>query len=52
VAFDPTAGWTVGERSFASRSRNSGFLGRGLRGRVMHTMFRGELVVREGEAAR
>jgi dihydroorotase len=52
VAFDPTAGWTVGERTFASRSRNSGFLGRGLRGRVMHTMFRGELVVREGEAAR
>jgi dihydroorotase len=52
VAFDPTAGWTAGERTFASRSRNSGFLGRGLRGRVMHTMFRGELVVREGEAAR
>jgi dihydroorotase len=52
VAFDPRAGWTVGERSFASRSRNSGFLGRRLRGRVMHTMFRGELVVREGEAAR
>jgi dihydroorotase len=52
VAFDPTAGWTVGEQSFASRSRNSGFLGRRLRGRVMHTMFRGELVVREGEAAR
>jgi len=52
VAFDPTAGWTVGERTFASRSRNSGFLGRGLRGRVMHTMFRGEMVVREGEAAR
>lgn len=52
VAFDPTAGWTVGERSFASRSRNSGFLGRRLRGRVMHTMFRGELVVLEGEAAR
>jgi dihydroorotase len=52
VAFDPTAGWTVGEQSFGSRSRNSGFLGRRLRGRVMHTMFRGELVVREGEAAR
>jgi dihydroorotase len=52
VAFDPAAGWTVGERTFASRSRNSAFLGRELRGRVVHTMFRGHLVVREGEAAR
>ena len=51
VAFDPSATWTVGERDFASRSRNSAFLGRRLRGRVVHTMFRGALVVRDGEAA-
>jgi dihydroorotase len=52
VAFDPAAGWTVGERTFTSRSRNSAFLGRELRGRVVHTMLRGELVVREGEPTR
>jgi dihydroorotase len=52
VAFDPAAIWTVGDRTFASRSRNSAFLGRELRGRVVHTMFRGELVVREGEPTR
>jgi dihydroorotase len=52
VAFDPAAVWIVGDRTFASRSRNSAFLGRELRGRVVHTMFRGELVVREGEPTR
>ncbi|MGH2723152.1 MAG: dihydroorotase [Actinomycetota bacterium] len=52
VAFDPTAGWVVGERPFASRSRNSVFLGRALRGRVVHTLLRGELTVRDGEATR
>ena len=52
VAFDPSAGWTVGERPFASRGRNSAFLGRRLRGRVIHTVFRGDPVVRDGEATR
>ena len=51
VAFDPNAEWVV-EPPFASRSRNSAFLGRTLRGRVVHTMFRGELVVHEGKAQR
>ena len=51
VAFDPTAAWTV-EPPFASRSRNSAFLGRALRGRVVHTMLRGELVVADGKAQR
>jgi dihydroorotase len=51
VAFDPDAEWVV-EPPFASRSRNSAFLGRTLRGRVVHTMFRGELVVHEGKAQR
>ncbi|MDP9343684.1 MAG: dihydroorotase [Actinomycetota bacterium] len=51
VAFDPDAEW-VAEPPFASRSRNSAFLGRTLRGKVVHTMFGGELVVHEGKAQR
>jgi dihydroorotase len=51
VVFDPSAEWAV-EPSFASKSRNSAFLGRGLRGRVVHTVLRGELVVADGKAQR
>ena len=51
VAFDPAAGWTV-EPPFASKSRNSAFLGRVLRGKVVHTMLRGVLVVADGKAQR
>ena len=51
VAFDPAAEWVV-EPPFASRSRNSAFLGRTLRGRVVHTIYRGELVVADGKAQR
>jgi dihydroorotase len=50
TAFDPTASWVVGERPFASKGRNSAFLGRTLRGRVLHTMLRGRFTVRDGEA--
>jgi dihydroorotase len=51
VLFDPTAGWRV-EPPFASRSRNSMFLGQTLRGRVVHTILRGRLVVADGKAQR
>jgi dihydroorotase len=51
VVFDPAAAWTV-EAPFVSRSRNSAFLGSDLRGRVVHTMLRGELVVADGKAQR
>jgi dihydroorotase len=51
VAFDPVAEW-VAEPPFASRSRNSAFLGRALRGRVVHTIHRGDLVVADGKAQR
>ena len=51
VVFDPSAEWAV-EPPFASKSRNSAFLGRGLRGRVVHTVLRGELVVADGKAQR
>lgn len=52
VAFDPAAEWTVGERPAASKGRNSAFLGRTLRGRVVHTLLRGVFTVRDGEATR
>jgi dihydroorotase len=51
VAFDPDGSWTV-EPPFASRARNSAFLGRALRGRVRYTVLRGELTVAEGKATR
>ena len=52
VVFDPAGEWMVGERPFASKGRNSAFLGRTLRGRVLHTILRGEVLVRDGEAVR
>jgi dihydroorotase len=51
VLFDPSAAWVV-EPPFASKSRNSMFLGRTLRGRVVHTILHGQLVVAEGKAQR
>jgi dihydroorotase len=51
IAFDPAAEWVV-EPPFASKSRNSAFLGRTLRGRMVHTIYRGELVVADGKAQR
>jgi len=51
VAFDPAVEWVV-EPPFASKSRNSAFAGRTLRGRVVHTVYRGELVVADGKAQR
>jgi dihydroorotase len=50
VLFDPDAEWTVGERPFASKGENSAFLGRKLRGKVIHTLLRGRFTVRDGEA--
>ncbi len=51
VAFDPEGRWVV-EAPFASRSRNSAFLGHTLTGRVVHTMYRGDLVVADGKPTR
>ncbi|MGE5459455.1 MAG: dihydroorotase, partial [Solirubrobacterales bacterium] len=49
--FDPAAEWLV-EPPFASRSRNCAFNGTTLRGKVVHTVYRGELVVTDGKAQR
>jgi dihydroorotase len=52
TVFDPSAEWTVGERPFHSMARNSAFLGRTLKGRILHTLLRGAFTVREGEPTR
>jgi dihydroorotase len=52
VVFDPDAVWTVDPSAMRSRSRNTPFAGRKLRGRVVHTMLRGRFSTREGECAR
>jgi dihydroorotase len=51
VVFDPQAEWIV-EPPFASKARNSAFLGRRLRGRVLYTLLRGDLTVADGKATR
>jgi dihydroorotase len=51
VVFDPAARWQVDPTRFYSRSRNSAFGGRSLTGRVVSTLFRGRLSVREGVVA-
>ena len=52
VVFDPDAVWTVDAAALHSRSRNTPFVGRKLRGRVVHTLLRGHLTVTNGEPTR
>jgi dihydroorotase len=52
TVFDPDAAWTVDRARLASRARNTPFHGRELRGRVVHTLLRGEFTVHHGEATR
>lgn len=47
---DPDAEWTVSGAAMAGPSRNTPFEGRTVRGRVRHTIRRGEAVVVNGEA--
>lgn len=49
---DPEAAWVVDRAALASRSINTPFHGRTVRGRVRHTVFGGEPVVIDGEAQR
>jgi dihydroorotase len=51
VVFDREREWVV-EPPFASKARNSAFLGRRLRGAVVFTVLRGDLVVAEGKPTR
>jgi dihydroorotase len=52
VVIDPERTWTVDPSTFASRSRNSPYAGRELRGKVRHTFLAGEAVVLDEEAQR
>jgi len=47
---DLNATWMINPETMASKSTNTPFAGRQLRGKVVHTMFNGDLVVRDGEA--
>ena len=49
VVFDPAATWTVDPMRFHSKSRNTPFAGREVKGRVLHTFFNGTQTVRDGE---
>jgi dihydroorotase len=50
--FDPDCVWTVDPSALHSRSRNTPFAGRKLRGRVVHTLLRGDFTVKDGEPVR
>lgn len=47
--FDPEEEWTLKERSFVSRGRNSPFIGWSFRGRASHTLIGGQVVYRLDE---
>lgn len=47
---DLNATWMINPETMASKSANTPFVGRQLRGKVLHTMFKGNLVVRDGKA--
>ncbi len=49
VIVDPKAEWTVDPSKFASKSRNTPFAGWRLRGKVLHTIVGGKVVVRDGK---
>ena len=52
TVFDPNLQWTVSSAGLASRSRNTPYAGRTVRGKVRHTIFRGAAVVIDGVAQR
>jgi dihydroorotase len=52
VVFDPAAEWQVAPAKLASRSRNTPYVGRDLRGRVRHTVLNGAPTVIDGVAQR
>ncbi|MDQ4064671.1 MAG: dihydroorotase, partial [Actinomycetota bacterium] len=48
VVFDPDAVWRVDPLQFASKSRNTPFAGAKLKGKVLHTFFRGRQTYADG----
>ena len=47
VIFDPDESWTVDPSQFASKSRNTPFAGRTVRGRVKYTVVKGEVIYQD-----
>ena len=52
AVFDRNREWTVVPAKLASKSRNTPYIGRRLRGKVRHTVFEGNAVVVDGIATR
>jgi dihydroorotase len=52
TVFDPAHEWSVVPAKLASKSRNTPYVGRALRGKVRHTVFEGDAVVVDGVAQR
>ncbi|MHB8263051.1 MAG: dihydroorotase [Acidimicrobiales bacterium] len=52
TVFDPEAEWVVDPANMLSRSRNTPFAGMKLTGQVLHTIYEGELVYRDGQVTR
>ena len=52
AVIDPNLAWTVSATDMVSRSSNTPYGGMALRGRVRHTVYKGEAVVVDGEAQR
>lgn len=52
AVFDPTSKWVVDREVVASKSKNTPYHGRQVRGKIRHTIFAGQLVVRDGVAQR
>ena len=52
AVWDPNAEWTVVPTELASKSRNTPYAGRTVRGRVRHTVLAGQAVVVNGSATR
>ena len=50
--FDPQLTWSVDPERLASKSMNTPYVGRTLRGRVRHTIFKGTTTVIDGQAQR
>ncbi len=50
--FDPDEEWTIDGDAMQSKSRNTPYAGRRVRGRVRHTILEGEAVVHNGEPTR
>jgi dihydroorotase len=49
VVFDPDAPWTVDPARFHSRGRNTPFAGRAVAGKIVHTFFRGNPTLWNGD---